>query len=165
MKKIDGKEYYTFVGLINRMDACRNNKCFSKDIPEEVEFKGHTYHLSADMNTYYHNDTINIAKSAASYYGTDLSKYLTEFDFIVAPKETVKVTRSESMLIRYMNMFSNKTSTYVSIEHGDLGGGFRALYLWDDDGVANSVDVTENTFCNFKSGVKYRIRDLEVMDE
>ena len=167
MKKIDGKEYYTFTGLIERMKSCKNRQwSFGlKDIPEKVEFKNGVYYLNEKKTAYFDRYGTSLTEMADLMYGNNLIKYSTEFDFIVTPKETIKVTISELNLIRYMNMFGERSGKYVSIESGDLGGGFRALYLWDNDGVTNSVDVNDKTFTNLKSGVKYNLRDLEVSNE
>ena len=176
MKKIDGKEYYTFVGLINRMDACRNNKCFSKDIPEEVEFKGLVFRLDENKTSYYYEDVtgekIDIASVVADYYGDDLNAYLTEFEFIVRSKETVKATYSEYMLIKYMNMFGDKSATHVSVEneHNHYELDTRALYLWDGSNKydlesytsINVIEIGDGSFMGFKPGVKYKIKNIEV---
>lgn len=175
-KKIDGKMYYTFVGLLNRMDS--RNMGFSKDIPEEVEFKGHTFRLDADKKTYLLvssnevGDGSDISDWAAVEYGSDLLKYLTEFDFIVRPREKVKATHIEYLFIKSMSMFGDKPATHVSVEnvqnYYDIDT--RALYLWQEYGLesyrsVNVIDIGHGSFVNFEPGVKYKIKDVEENDD
>lgn len=177
-KKIDDKTYYTFVGLINRMNACRDRRCL-KDIPEEVEFKGLLFRLNENKTSYYYEDVngeeTDIASVVADYYGDALDAYLTEFEFIVCHKEKVKATHIEYLFIKYMSMFGDKPATHVSVEnvynYHDIDT--RALYLWEErtsHGLesytsVNVIDIGHGSFVNFEPGVKYKIKDVEENDD
>lgn len=110
MMKKDGKDIYTFTGLINRMEACRyrNYRFTEKDIPEEVEFKGTKFILTNDKTAYVNPENgESLAETVAVYYGGDLNKYLTEHEFIVTLKEKIFLTSEEKEFLRMCNVFLN----------------------------------------------------------
>lgn len=106
MMKKDGKDIYTFTGLINRMEACRyrDYRFTEKDIPEEVEFKGTRFILTNDKTAYANPENgESLAETVAVYYGGDLNKYLTEHEFIVTPKKKIFLTSEEREFLRLSN--------------------------------------------------------------
>ena len=167
MKRIDGKDHYTFVGLINRLDCCKNRQPAPdlKGVPEKVVFNGDRYTLMNDKRTYINDRTYSsLAEDVAKKYCGDVTKYLTEFDILVEEPELVNVTGTEKSLIRYIELFSKDHADFVSIEVEDE---YKLLYLWKDLGDGhyepiNSIFVISNAFCNFRICEKYRIQDLRM---
>ena len=166
MIKGNGKDYYTFLGLISRMETCRNRdyRFTDKDIPESVSFHGGIYYLTKDKKSYVDDDGAYLPSVVASCYGEDISKYLTEHDFMVESVKKLKITQSEMSLIQYVSLFSKDQADYVSIESDDT---LTVLHWWksleqDCYVKVNSIMLTNMHFGSFTPGVKYRIRDLEV---
>ena len=169
MKKIDGKEYFTFVGLINRMDACRNG-CCSKDIPEKVEFKGETFELSVDKKTYIRfldedcKVIFDLADAAAGVYGADLSKYLTEFDFVVVPKEKIILTSEEKEFIRMCNKIVNTGNGIAEIEiRGPVWFDVMELVMYCDTSC-RKIDLRPGMFSSLKRNKRYTLKELRIYD-
>jgi hypothetical protein len=172
MMKKDGKEIYTFTGLINRMDACRNRdyKFSEKDIPEEVEFRETIYKLSDDKKFYYDQRTgVTLAEVVGEIYGTDMYKYLTEHEFIVTPKEKVFLTSEEKEFLRMCNLLlgndNTKLSRVMRLQYSDpvsLG----LVFCSDPNTVASEVwlPIAPTTFSGLEDARVYTLRDLKVYE-
>lgn len=163
MKRIDGKEYYTFVGLINRMDGCRNGCCL-KDIPEEVEFADTIYKLDPDRTFYYDPNTgVTLAEVVGEVYGMNMLKILTEHVFIVTPKEKIFLTAEGKEFIRLCN----------AILRG--GMGIKSIYISTDtfekllcmrfkDGKQLYVPIGMHAFDGIPAEKEYSLKDLEIYE-
>jgi hypothetical protein len=170
MKKINGKEYYTFTGLINRMDACKRHEhnLTEKDIPSKVTFKGVAYFLTDNCSSY-RNDYHTLTFDVSQVYSGDISKYLTAYEFVVDPSDTeVSVTPSEMWLIRHVEQFSRHKISHVSVE--GIVRNNRTLYFWEivkgkDDCYESccAIDILPGTFGGFLRGCKYRIENIHEM--
>jgi hypothetical protein len=166
MIKRDGKEFYTFVGLINRMDACANGGCFitNKDIPEEVEFKGSVYELNREKNSYYLKGAgVPLAEAVAKVYGDDLYKYLRSHAFIVTPKPNVSLTCEEREFIRISNAVLKGgvgiKHIYISTDSYDKILGIR---FKDDSGVF--IPVGFNQFTGIPAETELTLSDLKIYE-
>ena len=171
MMKKDGKEIYTFNGLINRMEACklRTNKLTEKDIPEEVEFRGTTYKLSNNKQFYYSGDGVTLAEVVGVAYGNDMYKYLTEHEFIVTPKEKIFLTSEEKEFLRMCNMLlgndNAKLSRVMRLQYSDpvsLG----LVFCSDPNTVACEVwlPIAPTTFLGLEDARVYSLRDLKIYE-
>lgn len=175
MKKIDGKEYYTFVGLINRMDACRDRdyKFTEKDIPEEVEFRETTYKLSNDKKFYAHwSNGVTLAEVVGEEYGTDMYKYLTAHEFIVTPKEKIFLTSEEREFIRLSNTILHDGLGICIVERLASNNEFLKFVFKDYDGWVNCCEWVNrweivhvgNKFQGLEPGKKYSLKDLKIYE-
>jgi hypothetical protein len=172
MMKKDGKEIYTFTGLINRMDACRNRdyRFTEKDIPKAVEFRGKVYKLGPDKNFYYDQETgVTLAEIVGEAYGVDMFKYLTEHEFIVTPKEKVFLTSEEKEFLRMCGLFMERDRAYLSriIRCQSKDTVILHLYFSSDP---NSVEreewfsIAPTTFLGLEDGRAYSLKDLKVYE-
>ena len=172
MMKKDGKEIYTFTGLINRMDACRNReyKFSEKDIPKAVEFRGKMYKLFDDKKFYYDQETgVTLAEIVGEAYGTDMFKFLTEHEFIVTPKEKVFLTPEEREFLRMCNMMINggKGIDKVAVVK-NVHSGKKILVIlspWEE----NARDVVEfpidnNLFLGLELVKQYTLKELNIYE-
>lgn len=169
MFKKDGKEYYTFTGLINRMDACKSHEYnfTEKDIPVKVTFKGIAYFLTENCSSY-KNDRHTLVYDVAQVYGDDIFKYLTAHEFVVDPSDQeIDVTASEMWLIRHVEQFSKHKVSHVSVE---TFGKTRTLYFWEIVKDKNdcyesccAIDIIPESFKSFVPGYKYRIANIHEM--
>lgn len=177
MMKKDGKEIYTFTGLINRMDACRDRSyCFTeKDIPEEVEFMGCKYKLNFEKDSYYLAETgISLAEAVAKVYGNNLYKYLTAHEFIVTPKEKIFLTSEEREFLRMCNLLlghDNAKLSRVSRRQVAVGECEDAAYLGlrfcsDPNSVAYEewFSIAPTTFLGLENAKSYSLRDLKIYE-
>lgn len=172
MMKKDGKEIYTFVGLINRMEACKNReyKFSEKDIPEEVEFKGAKFTLSNDRR--YYVDMVNKASLAdvvAFHYGDDINKYLTAHEFIVTPKKKVFLTSEEKEFLRMCNLLLGHDNAKLSIvirreceDRVFLG----LIFSSKPNTIAYEewVSIAPTTFLGLETTKEYLLRDLKIYE-
>lgn len=172
MMKKDGKEIYTFTGLINRMDACRNRdyRFTEKDIPEEVEFKGTKFILTTDKAAYVNYQTgKTLAEAAAVYYGENLNKYLTAHEFIVTPKEKVFLTSEEKEFLRMCNLLlghdNAKLSSIIRTKRED------AVSLWlsfcsNPSTIAyrEQFSIAPTAFLGLEDHRVYSLKDLKVYE-
>ena len=167
MKKIDGKEYYTFVGLINRMDACRDRdyKFTEKDIPEEVEFADTIYKLDADRTFYYDPNTgVTLAEVVGEVYGMNMFKFLTEHVFIVTPKEKVFLTSEEKEFIRMCNKIGNTGNGIVEIEiHRPVWSDVMELVMYCDTSC-RKIDLRPGMFSSLEHDKRYTLKELRIYD-
>jgi len=172
MMKKDGKEIYTFMGLISRMDACRNRdyKFTEKDIPKAVEFRGKIYKLCPDKNFYYDQETgVTLAEIVGEAYGVDMFKFLTAHEFIVTPKEKVFLTSEEKEFLRMCNMMINggKGIDKVAVIK-NVHSGKKSLVIlspWEED----ARDVVEfpidnNMFLALELDKQYTLKELNIYE-
>lgn len=164
MMKKDGKEIYTFTGLINRMEACklRSHRFTEKDIPEEVEFRETVYKLSDDKKSYYDpNTAVTLAWAVEKIYGTDMYKYLTEHEFIVTPKEKIFLTSEEREFIRMCNAMIKGgigiKAVYISTDTFDK---LLAIRFKDDTGTY--IPIGHNAFKGVPAETEYTLKDLKI---
>ena len=172
MMKKDGKEIYTFTGLINRMDACKDRSyCFAeKDIPDEVEFREQTYKLSDDKKFYYDQRTgVTLSEVVGETYGTDMFRFLTEHEFIVTPKEKIFLTSEEREFLRMCNMMINggkgidKVAVIKNVDSGKKS--LVILSLWEE----NARDVVEFPIDNYlflglELDKQYTLKELNIYE-
>ena len=179
MMKKDGKEIYTFTGLINRMDACRNRdyRFTEKDIPKAVEFRGKVYKLGPDKKFYYDQETgVTLAEIVGEAYGVDMFKYLTEHEFIVIPKEKkVMLTSEEREFLRMCNLLlghDNATLSYITrlrrtvSNRDDVSLG---LTFCSDPNPSTIVykewfSIAPTTFLGLEDGRVYSLKDLKIYE-
>ena len=166
MMKKDGKEIYTFTGLINRMDACSGRSYFftEKDIPEEVEFRETVYKLSDDKKFYYDQRTgVTLAEVVGEVYGDDIFKFLTAHEFIVTPKEQVKLTSEEREFIRMCNAILKGgvgiKIVYISTDSFNKILGIR---FKDDTGVF--IPIGFNQFAGIPVETEFTLKDLKIYE-
>lgn len=173
MMKKDGKEIYTFTGLISRMDACRNRdyRFTDKDIPEEVEFKGTKFILTNDKTAYVNPENgESLAETVAVYYGGDLNKYLTEHEFIVTPKKKIFLTSEEREFLRLCNLLlghdNAKLSKIIRRQCGD--SVFLGLIFFSDQTMAVAYEewfsIAPTTFLELEDASVYSLRDLKIYE-
>ena len=176
MMKKDGKEIYTFMGLINRMDACRNRdyKFSEKDIPEEVEFKNRIYKLDDEKKFYYDPDTgVTLAEVVGEQYGMDMFKFLTAHEFIVTPKEKVFLTSEEREFLRMCNLLlghDNATLSHITrlrrtvCNEDNVSLGL--TFCSDPSTIAYKewFSIAPTTFLGLEDGRVYTIKDLKVYE-
>jgi hypothetical protein len=173
MKKENGKEIYTFTGLINRMDACkyRSYSFTEKDIPDEVEFMGSIYELNYEKNSYYLKGAVvpfALAEAVAKEYGNNLSKYITSYEFIVTPKEKVFLTSEEKEFLRMCNTVlrggmgikSIKAASYISTD--DTIDNLLCMRF--KDGKQLYVPIGMHAFDGMSAGTEYTLKDLKIYD-
>lgn len=171
MMKKDGKEIYTFMGLISRMDACRNRdyKFTEKDIPKAVEFRGKVYKLGPDKNFYYDQETgVTLAEIVGEAYGVDMFKFLTEHEFIVTPKEKIFLTSEEKEFLRMCNTVlrggmgikSIKAASYISTD--DTIDNLLCMRF--KDGKQLYVPIGMHAFDGMSAGTEYTLRDLKIYE-
>ena len=166
MMKKDGKEIYTFTGLINRMEACRNRdyRFTEKDIPEVVEFMGYKYKLNLEKDSYYLADTgISLAEAVAKVYGNNLYKYLTAHEFIVTPKEKIFLTSEEREFLRMCNVILKGgvgiESVYISTDTFDK---IICIRFKDDTGLY--VPIGQEAFKGVPLEKDYPLAQLGIYD-
>lgn len=166
MMKKDGKEIYTFNGLINRMEACklRTNRFTEKDIPEEVEFRGTVYQLNRRKDAYYVRDTgVSLATAVAKVYENDLFKYLTEHEFIVTPKEKIFLTSEEREFIRMCNAVLKGgvgiESLYIST---DFFEKIITIKFKDGNHSTLFIPVGHEAFKGISVETEYTLKDLKI---
>lgn len=173
MMKKDGKEIYTFVGLINRMESCRNRdyKFTEKDISEEVEFKNRIYKLDGEKKFYYDLDTgVTLAEIVGEQYGMDMFKYLTEHEFIVTPKEKVFLTSEEKEFLRMCNsILGSGDSKLHIIQRRQFGNDSFFLCLTfcrNDDTLAHEehIKIGATSFSGLSNGTLYLVKDLGIYE-
>lgn len=166
MMKKDGKEFYTFTGLINRMDACANGGYFitNKDIPEEVEFRGSTYELNHEKNSYYLKGAgVPLAEAVAEVYGDDLYKYLTAHEIIVTPKAIVYLSSEEREFIRISNTILKGglgiESIYISTDTFD-----KILAIRFKDSSHVYIPVGHYQFSGVPAETEFTLKDLKIYE-
>lgn len=166
MMKKDGKEIYTFTGLINRMEACRyrDYRFTEKDIPEEVEFRETMYKLSDDKKFYYDQRTgVTLSEVVGEVYGTDMYKYLTEHEFIVTPKEKIFLTSEEREFLRMCNAILKGgigiESVYISSDFFD-----RIICMSFKDESGLYIPIGQNAFKGIPMEKDYSLSSLGVYD-
>ena len=175
MMKKDGKEIYTFMGLISRMESCRDRdwKFTEKDIPEEVEFKGTRFILTNDKTAYVNPENgESLAETVAVYYGGNLNKYLTEHEFVVTPKEKVFLTSEEKEFLRMCNLFLGHDNAKLSrITRLDQYRGkddvLLGLYFSSDSKTTDYeewVSIVTTTFLGLENARMYSLRDLKIYE-
>lgn len=164
MMKKDGKEIYTFTGLINRMEACklRSHRFTEKDIPEEVEFMGSVYELNHEKDSYYLKGAgVPLAEAVAKVYGGNLYKYLTAHEFIVTPKEKIFLTSEEREFIRMCNIMIKGgigiKAVYISTDTFDK---LLAIRFKDDTGTY--IPIGHNAFKGVPAETEYTLKDLKI---
>lgn len=173
MMKKDGKEIYTFTGLINRMDACRNRdyKFSEKDIPEEVVFRETVYKLSNDKKFYYDQRTgVTLAEVVGEAYGDDIFKFLTEHEFVVIKKQEAKLTSEEKEFIRMCNLMLGGRGIdriKITLDHNVLELYFKKETR--DDLLRTgqrviSLPIESGTFEGLQPDVEYSLRDLKIYE-
>ena len=172
MMKKDGKEIYTFTGLINRMEACRNRdyRFTEKDIPEEVEFMGYKYKLNSEKDSYYLAETgISLAEAVAKVYGNNLYKYLTAHEFIVTPKEKIFLTSEEREFLRMCNLFlghdNAKLSVVIRRDCEDMVF-LGLIFCSDPNPIAYEewFSIAPTTFLGLEDAKPYSLRDLKIYE-
>lgn len=166
MMKKDGKEIYTFTGLINRMDACRNReyKFSEKDIPDEVEFRERTYKLSDDKKFYYDLRTgVTLSEVVGETYGTDMFKFLTEHEFIVTPKEKIFLTSEEREFLRMCNIIMHNGVGIDTVEKWDGNAEFMRLYFKKAESY-EFVQIGTNFFKGLEPGRRYTLKELNIYE-
>lgn len=166
MMKKDGKEIYTFVGLISRMETCRNRdyRFTEKDIPEEVEFRERTYRLSDDKKFYYDQRSgVTLSEVVGETYGTDIFKFLTEHEFIVTPKEKVMLTSEEREFIRISNAILKGgigiESIYISTDTFDK---ILAIRFKDSSNVY--IPIGHYQFSGVPAETEFTLKDLKIYE-
>ena len=173
MMKKDGKEIYTFTGLINRMEACklRSNRFTEKDIPGEVEFRGKVYKLDPDKKFYYDPDTgVTLAEIVGEQYGMDMFKFLTAHEFIVTPKEKVFLTSEEKEFLRMCNLFlghDNAKPTRITRLQQPNGNVLLGLYFCSDPKTTEYeewLSIAPTTFLGLEDARVYSLKDLKVYE-
>lgn len=167
MMKKDGKEIYTFVGLIRRMESCRirDYRFTEKDIPETVEFRDKVYKLNRDEKFYYDPGTgVPLAEIVGKAYGMEMSKFLTEYEFIVTPKEKVFLTSEEREFLRMCNAMIKGgigiKAVYISTDTFDKLLGIR---FKDDTGAY--IQIGYDAFKGVPAETEYTLRDLKIYEE
>lgn len=167
MMKKNGKEIYTFTGLINRMEACKNReyKFSEKDIPETVEFRDRVYKIDPDKQFYFDPDTgVPLAEIVGEAYGMDISKFLTEHEFIVTPKEKIFLTSEEREFLRMCNAMIRGgigiKAVYISTDTFDKLLGIR---FKDDTGAY--IQIGYDAFKGVPAETEYTLRDLKIYEE
>lgn len=168
MMKKDGKEIYTFTGLINRMDACKDRSyCFTeKDIPEEVEFMGYKYKLNLEKDSYYLPETgISLAEAVAKVYGNNLYKYLTAHEFIVTPKEKIFLTSEEREFLRMCNAMINGGGKLWEVRVM-LDDPSWVYLVFQNDGYKQVVELEfgPDKFKGLKPGFGYTPKELGIYE-
>ena len=172
MMKKDGKEIYTFTGLINRMEACklRTNRFTEKDIPGEVEFWNRVYKLDPDKKFYYDQESgVTLAEVVGAAYGMDMFKFLTKHDFIVTPKEKVFLTSEEREFLRMCNLFlghdNAKLSKITRLKYSDPVSLGLAFYS-DPNTVAYEewLPIAPTTFLGLEDARWYSLKDLKIYE-
>ena len=172
MMKKDGKEIYTFTGLINRMDACRNReyKFSEKDIPEEVEFKNRIYKLDDEKKFYYDPNTgVTLAEVVGEIYGEDMYKYLTEHEFIVTPKEKVFLTSEEKEFLRMCNLFLGRDNAklFRIIRFQSRDTIILHLYFSVDQKSIKYEEwfsIAPTIFLGLEDAIPYSLKDLKIYE-
>lgn len=169
MMKKDGKEIYTFTGLINRMDSCRNRdyKFTEKDIPEEVEFRERTYKLSDDKKFYYDQRTgVTLSEVVGEAYGDDIFKFLTEHEFVVTPKEKVFLTSEEREFIRLSNTILHDGLGIDTVERWASNSEFLKFVFKDFGGWTNCWEIVHigKKFEGLEPGKKYSLKGLGIYE-
>lgn len=172
MMKKDGKDIYTFTGLINRMDACRHRYTFTeKDIPEEVEFKGTRFILTNDNTAYVNPETgESLAETVAVYYGGNLNKYLTEHEFVVTPKEKVFLTSEEKEFLRMCNLLLGHDNAKLSriIRCQSKDAVILHLYFYSDQKMMVAYEewfsIAPTAFLGLEDARSYSLKDLKVYE-
>ncbi len=172
MMKKDGKEIYTFTGLINRMDACRDRSyCFTeKDVPEEVEFKNRIYKLDGEKKFYYDPDTgVTLAEIVGEQYGMDMFKFLTAHEFIVTPKEKVFLTSEEKEFLRMCNLLLGHDNAKLSrvIRNQCEDTVFLGLLFFSDPNTIAYEEwfsIAPTTFLGLETSKEYLFRDLKIYE-
>jgi len=172
MMKKDGKEIYTFMGLISRMDACRNRdyRFTEKDIPEEVEFKNRIYKLDGEKKFYYDPDTgVTLAEVVGEQYGVDMFKFLTAHEFIVTPKEKVFLTSEEKEFLRMCNLLLGHDNAKLSkiIRRQDKDAVILVLIFCSDKNFVEYEEwfsIAPTTFLGLEDGRSYSLRDLKIYE-
>ena len=172
MMKKDGKEIYTFTGLINRMDACmnRDNRFTEKDIPKAVEFRGKVYKLGPDKNFYYDQETgVTLAEIVGEAYGVDMFKYLTEHEFIVTPKEKIFLTSEEKEFLRMCNLLLGHDNAKLSriIRRQDKDAVILDLIFCSDKNFVAYEEwfsIAPTTFLGLEDAKPYSLRDLKIYE-
>lgn len=166
MMKKDGKDIYTFTGLINRMDACSNRGyCFTeKDIPEEVEFMGSMYELNHEKNSYYLKGAgVPLAEAVAKVYENDLYKYLTAHEFIVTPKANASLSSEEREFIRISNAILKGgigiESIYISTDTFDK---ILAIRFKDSSNVY--IPIGHYQFSGVPAETEFTLKDLKIYE-
>ena len=166
MMKKDGKEIYTFTGLINRMDTCRyrSYKFNEKDIPEEVEFRETIYKLSDDKKFYYDQRTgVTLAEVVGEVYGTDIFKFLTAHEFIVTPKEQVKLTSEEREFIRMCNAIL-KGGVGIKIVYISTDSFYKNLGIRFKDDTGVFIPIGFNQFASIPVETEFTLKDLKIYE-
>ena len=172
MMKKDGKEIYTFTGLINRMDACKDRSyCFTeKDIPDEVEFRERTYKLSDDKKFYYDQRTgVTLSEVVGETYGTDMFRFLTEHEFIVTPKEKIFLTSEEKEFLRMCNLLlghDNAKLSWVIRRQCEDTVFLGLIFSSNPNTVAYEewVSIAPTTFLGLETTKEYSLRDLKIYE-
>lgn len=170
MMKKDGKDIYTFTGLINRMDACRYRHTFTeKDIPEEVEFKGTRFILTNDKTAYVNPENgESLAETVAVYYGGDLNKYLTEHEFVVTQKKKVFLTSEEREFLRLSNAMMSCPGVrlaFVKRQQLTEETSFLALsFCRENNTLAYEECVATMAFSGLENGEVYTLDRLGIYD-
>lgn len=167
MMKKDGKDIYTFTGLINRMDACRHRYTFTeKDIPEEVEFRETMYKLSDDKKFYYDQRTgVTLSEVVGEVYGTDIFQFLTAHEFIVTPKEKIFLTSEEREFLRMCNAMLDGGGKLWEVRTRLEDPSWVCL-VFQNEGYKQVVELEfgPDKFKGLKPGIGYTPKELGIYD-
>ena len=175
MFKKDGKDFYSFTGLINRMETCKlhSGRLSEKDIPEEVKFRDRVYKLDEDRKYYYDPDTgVPLAEVVGEVYGDNMYKYLTEHEFIAIHKEKMFLTSEEREFLRMCNLFlghDNATLSFITRldQYRGKDDVLLGLYFSSDSKTTDYeewVSIVPTTFLGLEDARMYSLRDLKIYE-